>query len=61
MQRKGRKWRVTPNFHFRAKFDPAVVASPTLTTMVDITGRLIYFGAAKLLLGIEVVAAFQAI
>lgn len=37
---------------FRAKLDPAVVASPALTTMVDITGLLIYFGTAKLLLGI---------
>jgi magnesium transporter len=37
---------------FRAKLDPAVVASPALTTMVDITGLLIYFGTAKLLLGV---------
>jgi magnesium transporter len=36
----------------KAKLDPAVVASPALTTMVDITGLLIYFGAAKLLLGV---------
>jgi len=36
----------------KAKLDPAVVASPALTTMVDITGLLIYFGVAKLLLGI---------
>jgi len=36
----------------RAKFDPAVVASPALTTIVDITGLLIYFMTAKLLLGI---------
>ncbi len=37
-----------------AKFnlDPAVVASPALTTIVDITGLLIYFMTAKLLLGI---------
>lgn len=34
------------------KFDPAVVASPALTTIVDITGLLIYFMTAKLLLGI---------
>ena len=34
------------------KFDPAVVASPALTTIVDITGLLIYFSTAKLLLGI---------
>ncbi len=34
------------------KFDPAVVASPALTTIVDITGLLIYFMTAKLILGI---------
>lgn len=34
------------------KLDPAVVASPALTTFVDITGLLIYFTTAKLLLGI---------
>ncbi len=37
---------------YKAKLDPALVASPALTTMVDITGLLIYFGTAKLLLGI---------
>jgi len=36
----------------KLKFDPAVVASPALTTIVDITGLLIYFTTAKLLLGI---------
>jgi magnesium transporter len=36
----------------RLKFDPAVVASPALTTIVDITGLLIYFTTAKFLLGI---------
>ena len=36
----------------RLKFDPAVVASPALTTIVDITGLLIYFSMAKMLLGI---------
>jgi len=36
----------------RMKWDPAVVASPALTTIVDITGLLIYFTTAKLLLGI---------
>jgi len=36
----------------RAKFDPAVVASPALTTIVDITGLLIYFMTARWLLGI---------
>lgn len=36
----------------KMKWDPAVVASPVLTTIVDITGLLIYFGTAKMLLGI---------
>jgi len=36
----------------RAKFDPAVVASPALTTIVDITGLLIYFMTARWVLGI---------
>lgn len=34
------------------KADPAVVASPALTTVVDVTGLLIYFTAAKYILGI---------
>jgi magnesium transporter len=32
--------------------DPALVASPALTTIVDITGLLIYFSIAKLVLGL---------
>jgi len=32
--------------------DPAVAASPAITTIVDITGLLLYFGTAMLLLGI---------
>ncbi len=36
----------------KLKFDPAVIASPALTTVVDITGLLIYFSTAKLLLGL---------
>ena len=36
----------------RMKWDPAVVASPALTTVVDITGLLIYFMAAKWILGV---------
>ncbi len=36
----------------RLKLDPAVVASPAITTMVDITGLLIYFTTATLLLGL---------
>jgi magnesium transporter len=34
------------------KLDPAVVASPALTTIVDITGLLIFFVTIKLFLGI---------
>jgi len=34
------------------KLDPAVVASPALTTTVDISGLLIYFTTAKIVLGI---------
>ena len=30
--------------------DPAVVASPAITTIVDVTGILIYFSIASLLL-----------
>lgn len=33
--------------------DPAVVASPAITTIVDITGLLIYFTTASLILGIS--------
>lgn len=36
----------------RMKFDPAVVASPALTTIVDITGLLIFFVTVKVLLGV---------
>jgi len=36
----------------RFKQDPAVVASPALTTIVDITGLLIYFTTARILLGL---------
>ncbi len=36
----------------RLKMDPAVVASPAITTLVDITGLLLYFGAVTLILGI---------
>lgn len=34
------------------KKDPAIVSSPALTTVVDITGLLIYFNTARLLLGV---------
>ncbi|NOZ79173.1 MAG: magnesium transporter [Acidobacteria bacterium] len=36
----------------KLKLDPAVVASPALTTIVDITGLLIYFTTASLMLGL---------
>ena len=36
----------------KMKWDPAVVASPALTTIVDITGLLIYFTTVRLFLGI---------
>ena len=34
------------------KLDPAVVASPAITTVVDIVGLIIYFGLAQALLGL---------
>jgi magnesium transporter len=34
------------------KLDPALIASPALTTIVDMSGLLIYFSLAKLLLGL---------
>ena len=34
------------------KLDPAVVASPAITTIVDVLGLLIYFGIASMILGI---------
>jgi magnesium transporter len=36
----------------RLKLDPAVVASPALTTLVDITGLLIFFATAKAMLAL---------
>ncbi len=36
----------------KLKFDPAVVASPALTTIVDITGLLIFFATTKIMLGV---------
>lgn len=36
----------------KMRLDPAVVASPALTTVVDITGLLLYFSLAHLVLGI---------
>jgi len=34
----------------KLKFDPAVVASPALTTIVDITGLMIFFLTTKIIL-----------
>lgn len=34
------------------KLDPAVIAAPAITSMVDATGLLIYFSVAKILLGL---------
>ena len=36
----------------RAGLDPALVSSPAITTAVDIISLIVYFGTAKLLLGI---------
>ena len=33
-------------------FDPAVMASPFITTIVDALSLLVYFGCAKVLLGV---------
>jgi magnesium transporter len=42
---------VLPLLAARFRVDPAVVASPALTTVVDITGLLLYFVTVKLMLG----------
>jgi len=34
------------------KLDPAVVAMPAITTIVDFTGLIIYFNVAKIILGL---------
>ena len=36
----------------KLKFDPAVMASPFITTIVDAVSLLVYFQIAKLILGI---------
>ncbi|MDH4199635.1 MAG: magnesium transporter [Spirochaetia bacterium] len=41
-----------PLMAVKLKQDPALVASPALATIVDITGLLIYFSTAKILLGL---------
>ncbi|EHM09453.1 Mg2+ transporter MgtE [Thermanaerovibrio velox DSM 12556] len=43
---------VLPMLVHRLGQDPAVVASPALTTIVDITGLIIYFSTAKIILGL---------
>jgi len=43
---------ILPLFAERFDLDPAVVASPALTTVVDITGLMIFFMTAKIILGI---------
>lgn len=40
-----------PMIAAKLKFDPAVVANPALTTIVDVTGMLIYFSVASAMLG----------
>ncbi len=42
---------ILPIIAARFKVDPAVVASPSLTTLVDITGLIIYFSVAAAMLG----------
>ena len=37
-----------------SKLDPAVVASPAITTIVDVLGLLIYFSIATAMLGLAV-------
>jgi Mg/Co/Ni transporter MgtE (contains CBS domain) len=40
-------------FLFRSfGFDPALMATPFITTIVDVLGVLIYFSVARLILGI---------
>ncbi len=41
-----------PLIAHRMRLDPAVVASPALTTVVDITGLIIFFMTAKMILGL---------
>jgi magnesium transporter len=43
---------VLPLIANKLKLDPALVASPALTTIVDITGLVIYFTSAKIILGV---------
>ena len=43
---------ILPFVATRLKFDPAVIASPALASIVDITGLAIYFTVASLFLGV---------
>lgn len=43
---------ILPIIAKKLKLDPAIMASPLITTIVDAVALLIYFGAAKVLLGI---------
>lgn len=43
---------VLPIFASRLKFDPAVVASPAITTIVDISGLFLFFSTSKIILGV---------
>lgn len=43
---------VLPFIARRLRIDPAVVSAPLITTLVDATGLLIYFGVAHLVLGL---------
>lgn len=41
-----------PIFARAVKLDPAVIAAPAVTTVVDVTGMVIYFSVARLFLGV---------
>lgn len=43
---------VVPLLARRLRIDPTVVSAPLITTVVDATGLIIYFGIAKIMLGI---------
>ena len=44
---------VLPLFAMAVKQDPAVVAGPALTTIVDVVGLLLYFTITTSLLGLN--------
>ena len=43
---------ILPIIAKKLKLDPAIMASPLITTIVDAFALIVYFGVAKLLLGI---------